>query len=42
MEELVDAGGRAPVRRRAVAPERVDWIYPDAKRFVDETEARFD
>ena len=40
--ELVEIGGMAPVRRRAVCALRVDWMYPVARKFVEETDARFD
>ena len=32
----------APVRRRAVWALRVDWMYPVARKLVEETEARED
>ena len=38
--ELVDEGGLPP--RRRARPERDDWIYPVARIFVDETDARDD
>ena len=39
--ELVEAGGE-PERKSALSPVRVDWMYPVAVRFVEETEARED